>query len=47
MKIFLDHMPLARTGKPEDIVGPAFLASDLPAFVTGAILTADGAYLTI
>jgi NAD(P)-dependent dehydrogenase (short-subunit alcohol dehydrogenase family) len=29
MKIFLDHTPLARTGKPEDIVGPAlFLASD-------------------
>jgi 3-oxoacyl-[acyl-carrier protein] reductase len=30
VKIFLDHTPLGRTGKPEDIVGPAiFLASDL------------------
>ena len=28
VKIFLDHTPLGRTGKPEDIVGPAiFLAS--------------------
>ena len=23
VKIFLDHTPLGRTGKPEDIVGPA------------------------
>ncbi len=30
VKIFLDHTPLGRAGKPEDIVGPAiFLASDL------------------
>jgi NAD(P)-dependent dehydrogenase (short-subunit alcohol dehydrogenase family) len=48
MKIFLDHTPLGRTGKPDDIVGPAiFLASDLSAYVTGSILMADGGYRTI
>ncbi len=30
VKIFMDHTPLGRAGKPEDIVGPAiFLASDI------------------
>ncbi len=48
IKIFLDHTPLGRTGKPEDIVGPAlFLASDLSAYVTGTIVMADGGYRTI
>jgi NAD(P)-dependent dehydrogenase (short-subunit alcohol dehydrogenase family) len=48
IKIFLDHTPLGRTGKPEDIVGPAiFLASDLSAYVTGAIVMADGGYRAI
>jgi NAD(P)-dependent dehydrogenase (short-subunit alcohol dehydrogenase family) len=48
MKIFLDHTPLGRTGKPEDIVGPAvFLASDLSAYVTGSIIMADGGYKSI
>jgi len=48
VKIFLDHTPLGRAGKPEDIVGPAiFLASDLAAYVTGAIVMADGGYRTI
>jgi NAD(P)-dependent dehydrogenase (short-subunit alcohol dehydrogenase family) len=45
---FLEHTPLGRTGKPEDIVGPAlFLASDLSAYVTGDIVMADGGYRTI
>ena len=45
VKIFLDHTPLGRAGKPEDIAGPAiFLASDLSAYVTGAIVMADGGY---
>jgi NAD(P)-dependent dehydrogenase (short-subunit alcohol dehydrogenase family) len=48
VKIFLDHTPLGRTGKPEDMVGPAiFLASDLSAYVTGSIIMADGGYRTI
>ena len=48
VKIFLDHTPLGRAGKPDDIVGPAiFLASDLSAYVTGAIVMADGGYRTI
>src|SRR5271165_5938572 len=48
IKIFVDHTPLGRTGQPEDIVGPAiFLASDLSAYVTGAIVMADGGYRTI
>jgi 3-oxoacyl-[acyl-carrier protein] reductase len=48
VKIFIDHTPLGRAGKPEDIVGPAiFLASDLSAFVTGSIVMADGGYRTI
>jgi len=48
VKIFLNHIPLGRAGKPEDIVGPAvFLASDLSAYVTGSIVMADGGYRTI
>jgi len=48
VKIFLDHTPLGRTGRPEDIVGPAiFLASDMSAYVTGAIVMADGGYRAI
>ncbi len=48
VKIFLDHTPLGRAGKPEDMVGPAiFLASDLSAYVTGAILMADVGYRSI
>ena len=48
IQIFLDHTPLGRTGKPEDIVGPAiFLASDLSAYVTGSIIMADGGYRSI
>ena len=47
-QIFLDHTPLGRAGKPEDIVGPAiFLASDLSAYVTGTIVMADGGYRAI
>jgi 3-oxoacyl-[acyl-carrier protein] reductase len=48
VKIFLNHTPLGRTGKPDDIVGPAiFLASDLAAFVTGSIVMADGGYRAV
>jgi 3-oxoacyl-[acyl-carrier protein] reductase len=48
VEVFLDHTPLGRAGKPEDIVGPAlFLASDLSAYVTGSIVMADGGYRAI
>jgi NAD(P)-dependent dehydrogenase (short-subunit alcohol dehydrogenase family) len=48
VQIFLDHTPLGRAGRPEDIVGPAiFLASDMAAYVTGTILMADGGYRAI
>jgi 3-oxoacyl-[acyl-carrier protein] reductase len=48
IQVFLEHTPLGRTGKPEDIVGPAiFLASDLSAYVTGSIIMADGGYRSI
>ena len=48
VKTFIDHTPLGRAGKPEDIVGPAlFLASDLSSYVTGSIVMADGGYRAI
>jgi NAD(P)-dependent dehydrogenase (short-subunit alcohol dehydrogenase family) len=48
VKMFMDHTPLGRAGKPEDIVGPAiFLASDLSAYVTGSIVMADGGYRAV
>jgi 3-oxoacyl-[acyl-carrier protein] reductase len=48
VQAFLDHTPLGRSGKPEDIVGPAiFLASDLSAYVTGSIVMVDGGYRTV
>jgi NAD(P)-dependent dehydrogenase (short-subunit alcohol dehydrogenase family) len=48
VKVFIDHTPLGRAGKAEDIVGPAlFLASDLSSYVTGSIVMADGGYRAI
>jgi 3-oxoacyl-[acyl-carrier protein] reductase len=48
VRIFLEHTPLGRAGKPEDIVGPAiFLASDLSGYFTGSIVMADGGYRVI
>jgi len=48
VQVFMDHTPLGRPGKPEDIVGPAiFLASDLSAYVSGTIVMVDGGYRTI
>jgi NAD(P)-dependent dehydrogenase (short-subunit alcohol dehydrogenase family) len=47
-KMFIEHTPLGRAGKAEDIVGPAiFLASDLSAYVTGSIVMADGGYRAV
>jgi len=39
----LEHIPLGRFGKPEDIGGPlVFLASDASAYITGQALSLDG-----
>jgi NAD(P)-dependent dehydrogenase (short-subunit alcohol dehydrogenase family) len=47
-KTFVDHTPLGRAGKAEDIVGPAiFLACDLSAYVTGSMVMVDGGSRTI
>lgn len=41
----LQRTPMARWGKPEDLVGPAlFLAGEGAGFVTGTILNVDGGY---
>lgn len=48
VKTFIQHTPLGRAGTAEDIVGPAvFLASDMSAYVTGALLMVDGGYTVI
>lgn len=48
VQTFVTHTPLGRPGTPADIVGPAvFLASDMSAYVTGALLMVDGGYTTI
>lgn len=48
VRVFLEHTPLGRPGKAEDIVGPAiFLASDMSGYVTGSIVMADGGYRSI
>jgi NAD(P)-dependent dehydrogenase (short-subunit alcohol dehydrogenase family) len=41
----LAHTPLARFGKPEDLVGPMlWLLSPLSAFVTGVVIPIDGGF---
>jgi NAD(P)-dependent dehydrogenase (short-subunit alcohol dehydrogenase family) len=45
---FLRHVPMARVGRPDELIGPAvFLASELSSYVTGAVLPVDGGYLTV
>lgn len=40
----IDRIPLRRVGKPEDIANAfVFLASDMASYITGAILSVDGA----
>ena len=44
VKMVCAQIPLGRMGEPEDIANAfAFLASDSASFITGAILSVDGA----
>ena len=44
IKPLVDRIPLRRVGEPEDVANAfLFLASDLAAYVTGEILSVDGA----
>jgi NAD(P)-dependent dehydrogenase (short-subunit alcohol dehydrogenase family) len=41
-------IPMRRVGQPEDMVGPVrFLLSDESAYVTGCVLTVDGALMHV
>lgn len=44
-KAILDHTPMGRYGRPEDLVGAVlWLASDAASFVTGAEIAVDGGF---
>lgn len=44
-KQILTFTPMARRGKPEELVGPVvFLASDASSYITGMVLFVDGGY---
>lgn len=45
MQGLLSHIPMGRQGRPEDIANAtAFLASDMAAYITGAVLPVDGGW---
>ena len=46
IKPIIDSIPIGRMGEPEDVANAfLFLASDMASFITGAILSVDGAGL--
>ena len=48
MKEMMPRIPMARTGKPEEIAEPiAFLCSDMASYVNGAILAVDGGFMAV
>lgn len=45
---FMRHVPMARVGQPEELVGAVlFLASPMSSYVTGVMLPVDGGFLTL
>ncbi len=45
---YTQRTPMARAGRPEEIVGPVlFLASDMAGYVNGVVLPVDGGYLAV
>lgn len=44
-RFFLDHLPVKRWGKPEELTGLiVYLASDLSSFMTGSAIVIDGGW---
>jgi len=44
-KVILDHTPMARFGRPEELIGTAiWLLSDAAKFVTGIVVPVDGGF---
>lgn len=46
-RAFLSHVPMARSGAVEELVGPVlFLASSAASYMTGVVMPVDGGYLS-